>query len=394
MIFALDARPLLTRHITGIETHARNIVTQWARTAADHQFLLLSDDVKQQEPDAAFVAELPSDRFEQFSVSGLAHHVWNNRWTGRFDLGLDVSSHIPGSLARVLKKQGVQVFHSFSPQVPHTNICPVVQTIHDLSVELDPAVRGLATSRAERRVMRTGAQDAARIVAVSLQTQADIASVYDVPEEKIAVIHNGINAAYNPEPDLGLRSVMRDQYRITGSYVLAVGSDIPRRNYWRVLEAMNVVWQELPHVKLLFAGRNDWPTTTVHQRAKAAGVLDRLIFVDSPTDPQLAQLYRDAAIVCCASSFEGFGLSVLEGLACGTPVACSDMRSLREVAADAAVYFVHDDTTSIGQTLLGVIEDGEYRRQLRYRGIQRAKQFTWSATAAQLLDVLTQVARA
>jgi glycosyltransferase involved in cell wall biosynthesis len=97
----------------------------------------------------------------------------------------------------------------------------------------------------------------------------------------------------------------------------------------------------------------------------------------------LADLYRNATVTCCASSFEGFGLSVLESMACGTAVACSDMRSLREVAEQAAVYFAHDDPQAMGDAIAGLLEDAEYRRQLKYRGIRRARLFTWH-TAAQL----------
>jgi len=112
-------------------------------------------------------------------------------------------------------------------------------------------------------------------------------------------------------------------------------------------------------------------------------LIDRMRFVRAPGNLELADLYRNATITCCASSFEGFGLSVLESMACGTAVACSDMRSLREVAADSAVYFAHDDPEAMGHAIAGLLEDAEYRRQLKYRGIRRSTLFTWE-TAAQL----------
>ena len=98
-------------------------------------------------------------------------------------------------------------------------------------------------------------------------------------------------------------------------------------------------------------------------------MLEKMRFVASPTNSELADLYRGATMTCCASSFEGFGLSVLESMACGISVACSDMRSLREVADDAAVYFSHDDEEAMGEAIAGLLEDAEYRRQLKYRGI-------------------------
>src|SRR6185436_9120617 len=131
------------------------------------------------------------------------------------------------------------------------------------------------------------------------------------------------------------------------------------------------------------AGRADWKISDIYAAAREGGVLERMRFVHNPTNAELADLYRGARLTVCASSFEGFGLSVLESMACGTAVACSDMRSLREVAEDAAVYFPHDDSETMGQTISGLLEDAEYRRQLKYRGIYRAGLFTWE-TAAQL----------
>jgi glycosyltransferase involved in cell wall biosynthesis len=148
---------------------------------------------------------------------------------------------------------------------------------------------------------------------------------------------------------------------------------------------MKAVWAtpEGARTRWVLAGREDWNVSDIYAAARTAGLLDRMRFVRSPSNVDLADLYRGATITICASSFEGFGLSVLESMACGTAVACSDMRSLREVAEDAAVYFPHDDAQAMGQAIAGLLEDAEYRRQLKYRGIYRAGLFTWQ-TAAQL----------
>jgi glycosyltransferase involved in cell wall biosynthesis len=150
-----------------------------------------------------------------------------------------------------------------------------------------------------------------------------------------------------------------------------------------MLAAMRIVWASGAKAKWVLAGRDDWKISDIYAEARDAGVLDRMRFVPAPTNTELADLYRGATITCCASSFEGFGLSVLESMACGTAAACSDMRSLREVAEDAAVYFAHDDAEAMGEAIGGLLEDAEYRRQLKYRGLRRAQMFTW-ATAAQL----------
>jgi glycosyltransferase involved in cell wall biosynthesis len=138
----------------------------------------------------------------------------------------------------------------------------------------------------------------------------------------------------------------------------------------------------------VLAGRAQWEASEIYKAARRAGVLDRLRFAAAPNNAELADLYRGALLTICASSFEGFGLSVLESMACGTGVACSDMRSLREVAADAAVYFPHDDAPAMGQAIAGLLEDAEYRRQLKYRGMRRAGLFTWDIAAQLTLETL------
>ncbi len=155
---------------------------------------------------------------------------------------------------------------------------------------------------------------------------------------------------------------------------------------------MRLVWEKGAKSKWVLAGRDDWKISNIYAEARDTGVLDRMRFVTSPSNMELADLYRGAKLTCCASSFEGFGLSVLESMACGTPSACSDMRSLREVAEEAAVYFPHDDAKAMGEAITGLIEDAEYRRQLKYRGLHCASLFTWSTAARLTLTSLEAVA--
>lgn len=382
MIIALDARLLMTRHISGAEQHARNVVSQWAAMNLPHEFLLLCDKSHEENEDydTSFIAALPPT-FKPVFVRAFD-----------FSMGWGLGGRLFNTITRTLARHKADVFHSFTPEVPRTTVCPVVQTIHDLAFELDADVRHLPESRRERRLARLGADWATRIIAVSSQTKNDIVSLYRVPAEHIAVVYNGINPAFVPRPDAALQNQLRQRHHLTRQYVLAVGSDIPRRNYSRMFDAMQEVWQADPTTRLVVAGRNEWSDTPLYRRARDTGHLNQVQFLPGPTDEELAQLYRDATVTCCASSFEGFGMSVLESMACGTPVCCSDMRSLREVADDAAVYFPHDDAKFMGQSLVGLIEDVEYRRQLKYRGLARASLFTWRTAAQLIVSLLEQTA--
>ena len=380
MIIAVDARPLVTRQISGIEQHARNVVAQWATQKLPHKFFLLFDKSARENFDDSLLSSLPGN-FEEVLIGSF-------HFPGHWLLG----SRVLNAVDRMVRRYRADIYHSFSPVVPQTGACPVVQTIHDLSFELDPAVRRAPGSANMRRLTRRGVAWAKRVIAVSSQTKSDIASIYKIPAEKIDLVHNGINPAFGPAHKVAVREQLRATYGVQTPYILAVGADIARRNYGRMLTAMQMVWKDHPDLRLVLAGRADWKTAPIYEKALKADVLGKLVFVTSPTDEQLAQLYRDATLTCCASSFEGFGLSVLESLACGTPVACSDMRSLREVADEVCVYFPHDDAENMAQSILGLIDDVEYRRQLKYRGVQRAALFTWGQAAQLIMAVLERVA--
>ena len=377
MIIALDARPLIRPQIQGSEQRARNILSAWAASADEHQFHLIYPKPDATEDfDDSLLATLPAN-FHREEISSF-----------QLPTGFHSASRLLNALARSIRRINADVYHSFTPEVPRIPSCPVVPTLHDLSFELDPVVRRTPQSRTLRRLTARTSEYARRIITVSSQTKFDAASVYHFPPEQIDVIYNGIDPAFTPLPPTAhpTPKPIHIANNISGPYVLAVGSDIPRRNYARMFAAMQQVWKtkaDTAATKWVLAGRHEWHTSEIFQLARENNLLDHMRFVHDPDNENLADLYRNATLTCCGSSFEGFGLSVLESMACGAAVACSDMRSLREVAADAAVYFPHDDAESMGQAIAGLLEDAEYRRQLKYRGIQRAKLFTWE-TAAQL----------
>jgi glycosyltransferase involved in cell wall biosynthesis len=382
MIIALDARPLIRSRIQGAEQRARNILAAWARNSPEHQFHLIYPRPTAEDPlDESLLSTLPTN-FVRVEIS-------NYTLPSSFHSGM----RFLNTLARAIGRIQPDVYHSFTPDVPRIGTCPVVPTVHDLSFELDPVVRRTAEGREMRRIASQGAKIAKRVVTVSAQTKSDLASVYHVDPNTIDVIYNGIDAAFTPPPptEMLLPKEIHLANGIKSPYVLAVGADIPRRNYGRMLMAMRMVWATAAgrRAQWVLAGRESWEATAIYASAKEAGVLDKMRFVQAPSNEQLADLYRNATLTCCASSFEGFGLSVLESLACGTAVACSDMHSLREVAEEAAVYFAHDDAQAMGETIAGLLEDAEYRRQLKYRGLRRVNLFTWSMAAQLTLASLS-----
>ncbi len=379
MKIAIYAAPLVTRQITGIEQQARNILAQWVMLAPDEEFFLLLED------------HLPyQDNFDSSVIDALPanFHITRIHPERRFSTMERLERLWDRKVPRPGRRELWDIVHSFSAWLPRWSSVPMVHTIHDLSCELDPQVHRTLEGARQRQIHHHAIQRASRTIAVSQQTRADIIALYHVPPEKVNVIHNGINPTFTSSSDAGIQQQLIAQYHLDRPYVLMVGSDIPRRNYQRVWLAMERVLQTHPRLVLIMAGRNTWNQSPIYQQINTAGYGNRVIFIESPPDPVLAQLYRGALLTCCGSSFEGFGLSVLEAMACGCAVACSDMTSLRELAGDAVLYFAHDEVPSMVEAISSLVDDPEFRRQLRQRGLQRSIEFTWEHSAAQLLTIL------
>jgi glycosyltransferase involved in cell wall biosynthesis len=376
---AIYAAPLVTRHITGIEQLARNIVAQWIALAPQHEFFILLEDhlPYQRDFDSSLIDALPVN-----------FHITRIHPERRFSTMERIEGLLNRKAARPGGREPWDILHSFSPWLPRASVAPMVHTIHDLSCELDPHVRRTHEGSRQREIHRSAVRRASRTIAVSQQTRHDIIALYHVPPTRVHIIHNGINPTFTPDPDAELHQQLIEHFHTDRRYILMVGSDIPRRNYQRVWPAIERVLKTHPRLQLILAGRNRWAQTMLYHQISAAGYLGRVTFIESPSDKVLAQLYRDAMLTCCGSSFEGFGLSVLEAMACGCAVACSDMMSLRELAGDAVLYFSHDEVDSMAEAISSLADDPEFRRQLRQRGLQRSSEFTWEHSGRLLLSIL------
>ena len=292
MKIAIDARPLITRQVGGAEQRARNIMSALAGLKTRHEFRLFYERPEEAEHfDPSFLMDLPQN-FVPEELTGY-----------QFPPRFHMASRVLNALARAVARADPEVYLAFTPFVPRINTCPVVPTIHDVSFELDPVVRRTAAGRYLRRLTTRSVAYARRIIAVSSQTKFDTASVYGMNPDYIDVIFNGIDPVFTPTVDLPMRAKVHIDNDISGAYVLAVGADIPRRNYARLLAAMRQLWDGGSRAQWVLAGRDDWKISNVYHSAREGGVLAKMRFVHSPSNGELAELYRGASLTCCASSF-------------------------------------------------------------------------------------------
>ncbi|MHC4549500.1 MAG: glycosyltransferase family 4 protein [Planctomycetota bacterium] len=246
--------------------------------------------------------------------------------------------------------------------------------IHDLAWRILPRTKSLRFRTYMNRRLPSALRRAARIVCVSHVTRNDLLNQFQaVQEGRVRVVHNGVDLdIYKPDPEQTSDDV---------PYVAVVGNQDRRKNIGTLLEAFPIFRARMRAFRLVMVG----PGTPPAQRPPAVDVLGYL------DEEELASFYRRALMVVQPSIYEGFGLPVLEAMACGTPVTCADIPVFREVAGDCARYFDPHRPGSIAQTMEEVARDDALRADLCRRGLERASRFTWDVTATKLLQVFAEV---
>jgi glycosyltransferase involved in cell wall biosynthesis len=266
------------------------------------------------------------------------------------------------------RRDGMRVLHCPTQRAPLRSPVPLVVTLHDLAVLRHPRTFNRWTRTYSRLTLPRVVRAARRLIAVSEFTRREAMELLDVPEEKVRVIPNAVGAPFGPEGDAA-----------TGDYVLAVSTLEPRKNLSRLVEGFGRAG--LDGCRLLVAGMRGWGGVDV----SANGVE----WLGHVPDEELARLYRGARCVAYVSSYEGFGLPVLEAMASGAPVVAGRNQAAEEVAGDAAVLVDPLDPAAIAA---GLAEALDRHDELRARGLERAKAFDWREVARATVEVYREAA--
>lgn len=292
-------------------------------------------------------------------------------------------------LGPIIRFSGAEIFHGPNYALPRLRI-PGVVTVHDLShiyyPEMHPAHRICHLHRALPRAL----ERAAAVITVSEAVRREVIAEFRLPPDRVHAVPNGVSPAFVPgAPDparLARYGVM------PGRYILTVGTLEPRKNLPNLLAAHARLPVALRRrFPLAVAGAKGWRDTFLRRelaRAVERGDARQLGFVP---EEDLPQLYAGAGAVAYPSRYEGFGLPVLEAMACGAPTLTSNRGALMEVAGEAALVADPDNPASLADGLERLLTDSGLRARLRQAGPHRARSFTWSATAAGTVDVYAAV---
>ena len=252
-------------------------------------------------------------------------------------------------------------------------------TIHDVSYDRHPEWYPWRRDPLRRAFYRLSALSADRIITDSSFSRDEIVAAYDIPPDRVDVVPLAAAAAFTTGPRLPLPPGIPDRY------LLHVGDVHVRRNLRVVID---VLARAGVYVALVLAGVDRGESASLAARAARHGAAAPRVIAAGPVDePSLVALYRSARALVYPSRYEGFGLPLLEAMACGTPVLASRSSSIPEVAGDAAVLLDPDDVSGWSYAIARVLEDDAHAAALREAGIGRAALFSWARTAEQTAAV-------
>jgi glycosyltransferase involved in cell wall biosynthesis len=355
---------LVPREMSGLETYARELTSALLREQPDLRL-------------TAFVhREASSDPLWRELVPTVTVPVYGRRR----------SSWVRGEqvlLPRLAQRAGVDVVHSLASTAPSWGSFRRVVTIHDVIYRIHPEAHAGWRSLAMRALVPLAARRSDRVIVPSRATREDLIRLLKVPAEKIDLVPNGLGAP--PAARWDSEDELRSRYDLgTHPFVLTVSLKRPNKNLLRLLEAMALIPGER-RPTLVLAGHATPYEAELRARAVDLGLGEHTRFPGWVSSEELEGLYRSATCFVFPSLYEGFGLPVLEAMARGTPVACSNRGALIEVAGDAAILFDPEQPDAIAAAIEKLLADPIERERLSRAGREQAAGFTWAEAARRTL---------
>jgi len=368
MHVAIDARYVATTQ-SGVGMYTANLVQALAALDSENRYTYI---IRHGQP--------PLRVGENFTP-WTTRISFENHWVG----DLWQNCYLPFKL----RARQADLFHGPAVFLPLTKLgFRTVVTIHDLVAFRFPETVPVKYGLYMRLMIRLAVRSADRVIAASLQTRDDLVERLRVPAEKIAVIHEGLDQSFQPVRNPARLAEVRRRDGLRGPYILFVGNLEPRKNLVRLIEAFGRLKARhtLPH-QLIVAGKRGWLYRSIFEAVERLGLRDDVIFTGYVPAEDLPALYAMADLFAFPSLYEGFGLPVLEAMACGTPVLTARTGSLPEVAGEAAWYVDPLDVEALADGMARILTDPGTRADLVDRGLLQAKRFTWAKTAAATLDI-------
>lgn len=370
MRVGIDATFIGTENPTGLAVYTRNIVNELVKihddvvlwTTAETGFNLHNERIR--------------DVLREFAFLGQNRFMIRPLWMELF---------LPGQLRR----EGIDVLYSTVPGGMMNCSVPHVVTVHDLTPIVFPEDHPWSVRWNYRKRLPKILAKSAAVIADSENTKLDLIGHYGLDSNQIKVISLGYDATNFRLVNDDL--ILRRYGLVKDKYLIAVGSANRRKNLATLIAAFGKVSELIPHSLVLAGPISPSQEQLLRDVARQHSVEDRLIFTGYIPYADLPAIYSGAALFAYISLYEGFGLPVLEAMACGVPVLASNSTSIPEVAGDAAFLVDPLDSFAVAEAILKIVTDDITRRQLQESGRKRASIFSWKKAAEDIYRVLSKV---
>ena len=365
----------------GVSNYCRNLLTALAAEAGGHQLMAFVNDRDFSCPQGRPGVELRYTRWP--AAAPFPRIVWEQT-----------------ALPAALWTDQADLVHGLVNTLPLVTKAPGVVTVHDLSFVRLPERFPLHKRLYLSNLCRASVNRAKRVIAVSKQTASDLRTEFGVDSRRVEVVYNGVGGQFRPLPAAEVDG-FRERMRLPARFLLYVGTLEPRKNLPHLLRSF-AAWRAASatgrDVGLVLAGARGWHYQEIFRLVSELGLTGDESGTPSGQEPvvyfpgflpeqELCLWYNAASGFVYPSLFEGFGLPVLEAMASGTPVICSDAPSLQEVAGDAGLIVPAQDQAALQDAFERLFSEHGVADSLRERGPRQAEQFSWERAAAETIDV-------
>jgi glycosyltransferase involved in cell wall biosynthesis len=357
----------VTRNKAGVGVYARNLIDQITSVnSGPHYFLLVQDD----DPELDFgsrsnvtMIRVPARLFRILPFRFLLEQI---------------------VVPLLLLKYKIDVVHSLHYSFPLVRFgTKQVVTLHDMTFFSMPEVHTFIKIRYFRFFIRAAVRLADKIIFVSQSSLQDCVSRLGPPHGSSTVIHLGKSDAFHPGLDPVVIQRVKDKYGLQADFVLYVGTIEPRKNLVALASAFATACQQYPGLLLVFAGMKGWMCDDLDETIRSLNLQSRVVFTGFVPEDEKPFLISGARVFAYPSLYEGFGIPVLEALACGVPTLTSNVSSLPEVAGQAALLVDPRSVEAISLALQQLLSDESLRERLRTESQLQAAKFTWAKTASE-----------
>lgn len=322
-----------------------------------------------------------------------ANETKHSEKTGNVFTGLRNLWWLQSGLPRVINAQRAALLHVAAYVGPRYAACPVLVNVFDTTYLTYPRDFDWKFRFYARRIIPFTVKNAAAILTLSEHARAEIARAYNLPRAKIQIVYPGVVSEFRPTADVGTIAQVRARHGLNDEYLLFVGAQQARKNIPALVGALSQVRTECPNLSLVLIGPRGSDSPEIQRSIRELDLEHAVRDLGYVANVGLPALYSGARAFVYASKLEGFGMPPVEAMACGVPVIAAPNPPLPEVLGDAA-YFAQDDSPgALAQAIRVVLRDHGMANELRARGLERARAFTWERAARATINIYDALLR-